>query len=287
MEQRVTETVEKGRMETKYVCLWQRWTPERSIWSSLGLDVCSQHNALARHDTKILTSLVFFAVRVVTVHMQQNVHRPMGSKRPSRPSFHVVSFSLQLHLFFLSQCGSWRRDLWGTSLWHQTLHFRFDDVNHLPSGKQRKEERDEDIHREPDRRKKKMDRGSTSLKRRAMRKIVRRDGGRAVRNRGDMNIWSRQMLACEVRDGAHWYSHTSSHEIERWERKNMAMPVYTYCMLISVLVTKHWATNKLTSNSRFLSRESCVFEDSIEGYNSFSCPSERVFWQQGKAIQIF
>lgn len=139
----------KGRMETKYVCRWLRRKPERSIWSSLGLDGWIQHNALARHDTKIWTSLVFLAVRVVTVHMQQNVHRPMGSRRPSRLGFHVVSFSLQLHLFFFSQCGSWRRDLWGTSLWHQTLHFRFDDVNHLPSGKQRKEERDEEIHREP------------------------------------------------------------------------------------------------------------------------------------------
>ncbi len=45
-----------------------------------------------------------------------------------------------------------------------------------------------------------MDGEWTRLGGRGMRKRVRRDGGRAERKRGDMKIWSRQMLACEARD---------------------------------------------------------------------------------------
>lgn len=107
----------------------------------------------------------------------------------------------------------------GHGLWHQTLHFRFDDVNHPPSGDTKKSREEQEIKRYIG--------GAGRIGRwtgnehdwKGERRGGEWEGMEGWREGGDMKIWSRQMLACEVRDGAQRYSHTSGHETGRWERK--------------------------------------------------------------------
>ncbi len=90
---------------------WLRRKPERSIWSSLGLDGWIQRNALARDGTKIWTCLVFLAARVGTVNSahvefkQQNVRiqQTYGIKKAKLSGFSCcLFFSPSLSFLFIS-----------------------------------------------------------------------------------------------------------------------------------------------------------------------------------------
>lgn len=102
--------------------------------------------------------VLFLAAGALTVNstqaefMQQNVHKQetYGIMKAKQSGF---SYALHLYIFFLSplisQCASWRRDLWGTVY---DIRLRI-DVNHPPSGNKEKKRggRDKEIHGEPDR----------------------------------------------------------------------------------------------------------------------------------------